>query len=817
MRRLEFYLQIHFALLAALGGLLLGFGEQSGSLPAIAVLTSLFAFVFVDWLKLFALPPVLGYLAMGAIAAYCIGEFIPLSPANNRQLIAVAQLLVLVQAVLMLQQKTRRTFEQIGIFCLLEIVVAAVFNHALTFAMLFVPIALIGLSALVLLQAYSLAQPLTKPLASPAIPTPHAWMGNARLRPKHGAVNGAHDWAQTASPSSVRRLTVAGLQLPRPAIASLGPAVLLVGMVFFYAIPRTAESDGVSLGAAPQVGFSDAISLQQIGGLQQNKSIVMRVALADATTEQPYMLNGEMYLRGRTLNAYDFIHSSGQWQATKPPGQMHIQPLPREYFPQRTTDNLFFDRVNVTISQQPLSTKAAFSIPPYYAIGPAPEVRHMLERWLLLRADDENTVSRSRITYRFGTHAYHNGTDSDLLRCYAPGEEVYLPRSPIEEGLSLWRREDARFDRHKLPELAKTAKAVVDSMPPETRQPHAIARRLSQFVAQEAGLRYTLDLTMKHDPDLDPVEEFLTINRAGHCQYFASALALMLRSQGIPSRLVVGYKTNEYSPFSQRYIVRQSHAHAWVEAYLNETQVPDETVLYVQPQAGPVWMRLDPTPAANASDEDQVTQAVDHMQNLWEQWVIDMNGKRQRDAGLGEAGVGGSFSLLLRGFALKLRQLTTGELGGGSLAAGKWFSLPAAMFGIVAALGAIIFYRVKLPKWRWKRASRHGTAATHVAPQLDFYADVCEQLRRLGMERAATETPREWIARALHSLPERPQLRTADTTALASPLRRLTDLYYSIRFGRLPESTATSPDVLESIRELHNAVEQLANPAEVSA
>lgn len=785
MQRLEATLRIHFALLAALSGSILGFSDESGALPVIAVCSSVFAFVFVDWLKLFALPPGLGYLAMGLIAAYCISDFIPLSPASNRQLRAVAQLLVMVQAVLMLQAKSRRTFEQIGIFCLLEIVVAAVFNHALTFALLLIPIALLGISAMVLLQAYSVAQPLWTE-------TPQA---------KDAAGRPGRQWVTTRSPSTVRGVTVAARRLPRSAIILLGPAVLLVALVFFYAIPRTAESDGIGLGGAPQVGFSDTVTLNQIGRLQQNQAIVMRVRLQDADNGAAYHLMNPLYLRGRTLNLYDFRSGSGHWKSTALPQGMQNHVLPTEFHSSRTTDRLFFDRVNVEVSQQPQNTRTAFSIPPYHRLQPSPPVHHSIERWLLTRRDNGLDVARSRISYRFGTHAFRNGKQLPMLRSFAPGEEVYAPEPSAAWSRRAWWQENQRIDPRRLPELVRTAQGVVDSMPPKAQQPYQMALRLNQYVAEEAGLSYTLDLNFPRRPQLDPVEEFLTINRAGHCQYFASTLALMLRSQGIPARLVVGYKTQEYSPYGEHYIVRQSHAHVWVEAFLAEHQVPREQPTYGQSSSGPVWLRLDPTPGSDGPSQGQVTQAMDFAQGMWEKWVLDMGGRQQQDS-LAGSGVGTSLSPMFEGVAERLKGIGRGELGGGSLAGGNWFSWPAAAAGVVGTLLLLLVLRVRLPHIFFRRRAPLAGPLVSTLPQLDFFAELCRLLEPLGIQRQASQTPREFVEHALRTLGPH------DSLPLVVPLQTLTKLYYAIRFGNLPAAAARSQQVREALQQVRHSAER---------
>ena len=66
---------------------------------------------------------------------------------------------------------------------------------------------------------------------------------------------------------------------------------------------------------------------------------------------------------------------------------------------------------------------------------------------------------------------------------------------------------------------------------------------------------------------LDPVEDFLVNRKSGHCEYFASALALLLRSVDIRSRIVNGFKGGDWNDLTETLNVRQKHAHSWVEAY----------------------------------------------------------------------------------------------------------------------------------------------------------------------------------------------------------------------------------------------------------
>src|SRR5207302_1030855 len=120
---------------------------------------------------------------------------------------------------------------------------------------------------------------------------------------------------------------------------------------------------------------------------------------------------------------------------------------------------------------------------------------------------------------------------------------------------------------------------------------------------------------------------FASQHRVGHCEYYASALALMLRSKQIPARLVVGFKGGEWNSLGGFYQVRQRHAHAWVEVYLRPEQAPEGEAIDLLSRRHGAWLRLDATPA---SDEDAnllagsfaLSQIYDYAQYLWANYVM---------------------------------------------------------------------------------------------------------------------------------------------------------------------------------------------------
>ena len=109
---------------------------------------------------------------------------------------------------------------------------------------------------------------------------------------------------------------------------------------------------------------------------------------------------------------------------------------------------------------------------------------------------------------------------------------------------------------------------------------------------------YSLHMEVK-DSSLDPVEDFLVNRKEGHCEYFASALALLLRSIDIPARVVNGFKGGDWNDLTQTMNVRQKHAHSWVEAYVGDESGPQAHLDHARPDPLERARRRSPMSAAS--------------------------------------------------------------------------------------------------------------------------------------------------------------------------------------------------------------------------
>jgi transglutaminase-like putative cysteine protease len=266
-----------------------------------------------------------------------------------------------------------------------------------------------------------------------------------------------------------------------------------------------------------------------------------------------------------------------------------------------------------------------------------------------------------------------------------------------------------------------------------------IARAFAHHLATTPELQYTT--TLRRDrTDLDPIEEFLFHTKAGHCERFATALVLMLRSQGIPAVLVLGFKGCEPTHVPGRYVVRQEHAHAWVDALLPAAgTTPD-----ARPRERAYrWTSLDPTPAGTAA---------------------------ARSAG---------GTTWLSGFGAWLREVYneyvgnfTAEKRRKALAAiGRWLARPE-----VIAAGAVL--ALLLARRRFARRLAARGAPAEYPREARWFARLLEVLAARGFTPEPGQTPREFALTVAESLGHRPATATTAEVPLA-----WADAYYEARFG----------------------------------
>jgi protein-glutamine gamma-glutamyltransferase len=284
---------------------------------------------------------------------------------------------------------------------------------------------------------------------------------------------------------------------------------------------------------------------------------------------------------------------------------------------------------------------------------------------------------------------------------------------------------------------------------------------------------YTLNLSGK--PENDPLAHFLFVTRAGHCEYFASAMAIMLRTLDIASREVNGFLPGEYNDVAGDYIVRASDAHSWVEAYF--------------PGSG--WLTFDPTPAAvqSAGFFSRVGMYLDWAELTWSEWVINYD------------------------FAHQIRMAQNVQRGSRTWteSAESWFQKRErenrrwlkswqrkhAELGVLLPLLLILFLvvlRYDLLRhvwWRLRlywhlRAADSARANPVLASRL--YGELLRILERRGLARRESQTPWEFAL-------------TVPAPVLAPAVQEFTRIYAHARFGGVPCDTLRLRTLLAQVRE----------------
>jgi hypothetical protein len=326
----------------------------------------------------------------------------------------------------------------------------------------------------------------------------------------------------------------------------------------------------------------------------------------------------------------------------------------------------------------------------------------------------------------------------------------------------------------QLPPLDPRIQQLAEQVTAGSRNEFDKALSIEQYLM--AHYSYTLDLSGPRAED--PLANFLFVRRSGHCEYFASAMTVMLRAVGIPARYVTGFLPGQYNDLGGDYIIRESDAHTWVEVYF--------------PSYG--WITFDPTPGGGADQHhgmfDRLSLYWDWFQFAWGEWVINYDFSHQLTLGQTLQKSSRNWSDRARDFYRQERDAAMRELLALDRRVEKspWF-LPGALVLLVALLfvlrgRSMIRYAVA----RWSLRARRGGNLTASLAAFE-YTEMLNLLENSGWKKSPSQTPLEFAA----AIP---------APDLFAPVAQLTELYQSARFGSHPARTEQMSSLLRSIRDL---------------
>jgi transglutaminase-like putative cysteine protease len=471
---------------------------------------------------------------------------------------------------------------------------------------------------------------------------------------------------------------------------ALSAVILMVALVVFVTFPRVSQGwagRGETM-ATSIAGFSDQVSIGDHGStILGNPQIVLRVEFPDSTPDGV----GGLHWRGRSYDRFDGV----RWTRSSnlPPSS-----APTSWYRDRWTG----DQIQQRIFGSALDTRVLFALHP------------------VLQIDSDNGVQP--LFDNAGDYVYW-GSGAPAYTAYSPAslppaDELRVPargyRPSGDHFLQLPRRLDPRIAT-----LADSLTAGIDN-----RYDQAIAIRdwLQTFTYTRQLPATAREATLEH---------FLFDRQAGHCEYFSTAMVVMLRAVGIESRNVNGFLGGQWSGFGNYLVVTQNEAHSWVEAWF--------------PGFG--WVTLDPTPAGAGTGEVIASWfwpgriLFDGIQHRWNKWVLDYSVDDQA----------GIFSSLLG--TQTVEQVASSD--------------PTSESGGPSPLAAIAVVLLALVGYMWARG-----AGPAYDPSTRMYVNLRAASASAGIGVGPGTTPLGLVKRI-----------RAERSAAGRPAERVVDLYLRARYG----------------------------------
>jgi transglutaminase-like putative cysteine protease len=493
---------------------------------------------------------------------------------------------------------------------------------------------------------------------------------------------------------------------------ALGILALTAGL--FFILPRTADAafERLISGRVRITGFSNQVLLGEIGEIKATSRPVMHIR---AFNELPQGLKW----RGGTLVDFD----GKRWY--NPAGPTQQIPLEHGHAELESPLNRRpGGGVSYQVAYDELETNALFFV------GTAASVFLRNESTLIAAEGGNYRVVRPPAP------GFHYDAYSFLEE---PPDFAPVRPAPL---LPLAARERCL----QLPKLDPRVSALAHQVTTAAGTDLERARALERYLRKEFG--YTLELPSRETPD--PLAHFLFTRRKGHCEYFASAMTVMLRTLGIPARLATGFQSGVYNPISELWLIRASDAHTWVEAWL--------------PNHG--WSTFDPTPPdpnpAGASLFLKMSLYLDAAETFWQAWVVGYDSGQQGSLLGGARGVSTRWVEALSGIGAAWNERA-------SLWARRFGGYGAAAALIVAWCWLVLPPLIRRLRIR-RRVSLVRRGRASVADATLLYQRMLQIVRRHGYHKPAWFTPAEFAG----SLP---------ANGLGTAVAEFTEAYNAVRFG----------------------------------
>lgn len=491
--------------------------------------------------------------------------------------------------------------------------------------------------------------------------------------------------------------------------------VLLFSVAFFFLFPRMGMGFffGQGRDGKEVSGFSEQMDLGHFGTIKDDMDVVLRVAFP----QDPANRSRKVRMRGISLDHYD----GKRWSKT----DKHIRGLPT--FPGGMWAVLhnglkgsweFPDRWPKLVQDiylEPLNTERR-------VIFGQPRMIHLSISNSML-----NRLKRDRVNF-YQDHATDVATRGrgDTAIRYQVASAVIRPTLA-----------ELRAQEGDVPTaIAKPYLQLPDDLSPRIRElakgvtadaatPHDKVLAVMRWL--RSNTRYSL--VGGHDPS-DPLSDFLFRRKEGHCEYYSTAMAVLLRAAGVAARPANGFFGGAYNPYGQYYAIRQADAHSWVEVWY--------------PEFG--WLTYDPTPPSFVlvprSDTfwSRVAAYIDSLKLKWYRWVVEYDLAKQLEVFKGI------------GSALKVLPEPDGQTADPKAwkrGVKKWANDPTTWWIFASPLLWIIGWRTRFG-WRivrWFLRRRRRTTQERGGRVAELYRQTLVRLEKRGLGRGLAETPRAFAER----------------------------------------------------------------------
>jgi transglutaminase-like putative cysteine protease len=524
----------------------------------------------------------------------------------------------------------------------------------------------------------------------------------------------------------------------------LAIATLAVSVVIFFILPRMTMGGYLqSLGSQTDfvTGFSENVSLGGIGRIQQSNAPVMHVQVEHG------LLSPDTKWRGVSLSNFD----GRRW--SNPPQEVAVahtmRNVPIDLWALRVNDAPLYSilhrqTLGYRVIMEPVGNYVFFlASTPVRVNGPYNEVS-ISSGGSVTKGDDLRSID-----------IYEGEADTtDPAPLVRNSNSQDYPPAIKASYLGLPPRLDPR-----IPSLARTIVSSANSN-------YARAKAIEGYLRQNLG--YTLELP---GDEADPLAHFLFERKKGHCEYFASSMAIMLRTLGIPARVVNGFRGSQYNDLNQTYIIRGRDAHSWVEVFF--------------PEYG--WGTFDPTPAGPAQPGSEASSRfalyMDALHEMWREWIINYDFTHQVRLGseitAGATNLKGTMhSWYTQKYAQILRRVR--NMRG---------TVTSANLVVICALGLVIMALPFMPRalraFRKAKLLKNPQGAPSTSASL-WYARMLRVMARRGIRKAPAQTPVEF-ASAIGD-PE------VQKTVIV-----FTEHYERARFAGSPEDAMRLPELFDQL------------------